>query len=69
MGLKDIYFEKWKKLKYKGIKDMYDISSLGRVRNRKTKKLIAINYSEKGYAMVSLMAKDKKVNEQKNYIV
>ncbi len=48
--------EIWSDIVYKDIKSMYEVSNYGRVRNKKTSKMISIATSEKGYKMVSLMS-------------
>lgn len=48
----------WKDIK--GWESYYEISDLGEVRNKKTNKLVCIDYSNRsGYARVTLYYKDK----------
>ena len=48
----------WKDIK--GWESYYEVSDLGEVRNKKTNKLVCIDYSNRsGYARVTLYYKDK----------
>ena len=56
--------EKWVDLVYKKIKkDMYEISTYGRIKNKHTGKILSQCPSEKGYMMVKLMTDGKKNNK------
>lgn len=60
MIMEFIVIEKWKDLEFPSIKPLYEISTTGKVRRKEDKRPIAISYSEKGYAMVSLASTGKR---------
>lgn len=56
--------EKWVDLVYKKIKkNMYEISTYGRIKNKHTGKILSQCPSEKGYMMVNLMTDAKRNNK------
>lgn len=54
-----IVIEYWKDLEFPDIRPLYEISNLGKVRNKITGKEISQHESEKGYMMVGLMSESK----------
>ena len=52
--IKIYHNEEWKKIYYKGEKTKYSVSSKGRVKNRKTGKMLKLSLTDKGYYNVKL---------------
>lgn len=56
------YIEIWKDLKYPNVKDIYQVSNTGKIRNKHTKKNLKNDIRKNGYAKVGLYHKFKKAS-------